>query len=197
MKYQTCMIFLRPCPTLFTDTNFIYLATGLSINLTACRLHFPACRLMKQACLYQVSSLSQIWWSWLYLTANGLAVKTYSTVGYFNRPVCNCSWQAYNLSRSVGNFSHLGPRVGKLYNRQAWKWNRQAVNKNWQACYTNRQVGNCNRQACNILPLYGLLVSKSVAIKRPVGRCTLFNLGLTCRETTGVQLSVLSFSFFL
>ena len=67
VKYQTCMVFLRPLPTHVTDPNFIHLATGLSVNLTACQLHFPACRLIKQACLYQVSGLSQIWSSRLYV----------------------------------------------------------------------------------------------------------------------------------
>ena len=38
--------------------------------LTAYQLHFPACRLIKQACLYQVSVLSQIWTSRLYLMPN-------------------------------------------------------------------------------------------------------------------------------
>ena len=36
----------------------------------ACRLNFPPCRLMKQACLYQVSDLSQIWSSRLYVKAD-------------------------------------------------------------------------------------------------------------------------------
>ena len=35
--------FLRPLPTLVTDPNFIHLATGLSVILRACRLHFQAC----------------------------------------------------------------------------------------------------------------------------------------------------------
>ena len=51
VKYQTCLIFLQPLPTLVSDLNFSPLATGLSVNLTACRLHFLACRLIKQACL--------------------------------------------------------------------------------------------------------------------------------------------------
>ena len=55
VKYQTCLIFLRLFPTLVTNPDFIHLATGLSVNLTACRLHFPRCQLMKQSCLYQVS----------------------------------------------------------------------------------------------------------------------------------------------
>ena len=58
VKYQTCLIFLRPLPILVTDPNFINLATGLSVNLMACRLHFLPCQLMKQACLYHVSDLS-------------------------------------------------------------------------------------------------------------------------------------------
>ena len=44
VKYQTCLIFLRLFPTLVSEPNFSPLATGLSVNLTACRLHFPACR---------------------------------------------------------------------------------------------------------------------------------------------------------
>ena len=51
VKYQTCLTFLRPLPTLVSDPNFRPLATGLSVNLTAYRLHFLACRLIKQACL--------------------------------------------------------------------------------------------------------------------------------------------------
>ena len=51
VKYQTCLIFLRPLPTLVSDPNFSPLTIGLSVNLMACRLHFPACQLMKQACL--------------------------------------------------------------------------------------------------------------------------------------------------
>ena len=43
VKYQTCLIFLRPLLTLITDPKFIHLATGLSVNLRACRLHFQAC----------------------------------------------------------------------------------------------------------------------------------------------------------
>ena len=41
VKYQTCLIFLRPLPTLVTDPNFIHLATGLSVNLMACRVTLP------------------------------------------------------------------------------------------------------------------------------------------------------------
>ena len=63
----SCLIFLQPLLTLVTDPDFIHLATGLSVNFTACQLHFPACRLIEQACLYQVSSLSQIWNSRLYV----------------------------------------------------------------------------------------------------------------------------------
>ena len=43
VKYQTCLIFLQPLPTLVTDRKFIHLATGLSVNLRAGRLHFQAC----------------------------------------------------------------------------------------------------------------------------------------------------------
>ena len=72
VQYQTCLIFLRPFPTLVTDPDFIHLATGLSVNLTACRLHFPPCPLMKQACLYQVFGLFQIWSSRPYLKTKRL-----------------------------------------------------------------------------------------------------------------------------
>ena len=34
VKLQTCLIFLRPLPTLVSDPNFSALATGLSVNLT-------------------------------------------------------------------------------------------------------------------------------------------------------------------
>ena len=51
VKYQTCLIFLQPLPTLVSDPSFSPLATGLSVNLMACWLHFLACRLIKQACL--------------------------------------------------------------------------------------------------------------------------------------------------
>ena len=54
-------IYIRPLTTLVTDPHFIHLATGMLVNLMACWLHFPTCRLMKQACLYHVSDLSQIW----------------------------------------------------------------------------------------------------------------------------------------
>ena len=47
VKYQTCLIFLRPLPTIVSDTKFIHLAAGLSVNLTACRLHFPVYRLCR------------------------------------------------------------------------------------------------------------------------------------------------------
>ena len=50
VKYQTCLIFPRPSPTLVSDPNFRPLATGLSINLRACRLHFQACHYHLQAC---------------------------------------------------------------------------------------------------------------------------------------------------
>ena len=33
VKYQTCLIFLRPLPTLVSDPNFSPLATGLSVAL--------------------------------------------------------------------------------------------------------------------------------------------------------------------
>ena len=33
MKYQTCLIFLRPLLTLVSDPNFSPLATGLSVTL--------------------------------------------------------------------------------------------------------------------------------------------------------------------
>ena len=52
MKFQTCLKFLRSLPTLVSDPNFIHLATGLSVNLTACRLHFQACLYHFQACPY-------------------------------------------------------------------------------------------------------------------------------------------------
>ena len=116
VKYETCLIFLRPLPTLVTDPNFIHLATGMSVNLTACRLYFLARQLIKQACLYQVSSLSQIWSSRLYVMTNRLCGKCYSTVGNFSRLVCNCSRQSCKVSRPVGNFYQLCPRVGKFYN---------------------------------------------------------------------------------
>ena len=87
-KYRTCFIFLPPLPILVTDPKFIHLATGMSVNLMASRLHFPAYRLIKQVCLYQVSGLSQIWSSRLYVMTNRLCGKCYSTVG--NWPVCNC-----------------------------------------------------------------------------------------------------------
>ena len=45
----------------------VHLATGVSVNLTACQLHFPPIWLMKQTCLYHVSGLSQIWSSRLYM----------------------------------------------------------------------------------------------------------------------------------
>ena len=58
MKYQTCLIFPRPLPTLVTDPKFTHLATGMLVNLRACRLHFQACPYhlqaspnMKPACL--------------------------------------------------------------------------------------------------------------------------------------------------
>ena len=43
VKYQTCLIFLQLLLTLIFDPNFSPLATGLSINLRAYRLHFHAC----------------------------------------------------------------------------------------------------------------------------------------------------------
>ena len=78
VKFQTCLIFLRPLPTLVSDLTFNPLATGLSVNLTACRLHFLACWLIKQACLYQVSNLSQIWTSRLYVMTHQRCRKCYS-----------------------------------------------------------------------------------------------------------------------
>ena len=44
VKFQTCL------PTLVTDPKFIHLATGLSVNLRACELHFQACPYHFQAC---------------------------------------------------------------------------------------------------------------------------------------------------
>ena len=35
VKYQTCLIFLRPLPTLVSDPNFSPLAAGLSVDLMA------------------------------------------------------------------------------------------------------------------------------------------------------------------
>ena len=135
MKYQRCLIFFRPFLTIVTDPNFIHLATGLLVNLMACRLH-----LMKQACLYQVSGLSQIWTSRLYLKANRLCGRNNCTVGNFSRPVCKCSRQACNFSRPVRNFSRHFPRVRKFYNQQALKQKRQAINRYLQTCYSNRQA---------------------------------------------------------
>ena len=40
VKFQTCFIFLLLLMTLVSNPNFIRLATGLSDNLTSCRLHF-------------------------------------------------------------------------------------------------------------------------------------------------------------
>ena len=77
--------------------------------------------------------------------------------------------------------------LGVLYNPQALNSNRQAGNCSQQACNTNRQAGNCNRQAGNIFGSYGLSVSKSVAIKRPVDR-HLYIWALTCQETIAVQI---------
>ena len=37
VKYQTCLKFVSPFPTLVSDPNYIYIAAGLSVNLTACR----------------------------------------------------------------------------------------------------------------------------------------------------------------
>ena len=105
------MIFLQPLLTLVTDPSFIHLATDVWVKLMACRLHFLPCGLMKQACLYQVSGLSQIWSSRLYVMTNRLCGKFNSTVGNFSRPVCKCSGQACKFSRPVGNFSRLDPRV--------------------------------------------------------------------------------------
>ena len=114
VKYQTCSIFLQPLPTLVTDPNFIHLATGLSVNLTACQLHIPACGLIKQACLYQVTSMTQIWCFRLYVMTNQPCGKCYSTVLDFSQHVCKCSRQACKLSGPVSNFYRLGPRVGSF-----------------------------------------------------------------------------------
>ena len=87
-------------PTLVTDPNSIHLATGLSVNLTACWLYFLPCHLMKQACLYQVSGLSQIWSSRLYVMTNRLCRRNNHTVGKFSRPVCKCSrlaWKTFHV----------------------------------------------------------------------------------------------------
>ena len=68
VKYQTCLIFLQSLLTLVSNPNFSPIATGLSVNLMACRLHLQVCRLSQQACLSQVSGLSQIWtWFLVYL----------------------------------------------------------------------------------------------------------------------------------
>ena len=56
VKFQTCLIFLGPLPTLVTDTKLIHLATDLSVNLRACRLHFQACLLPFQACPYHLQA---------------------------------------------------------------------------------------------------------------------------------------------
>ena len=119
VKFQTCLIFLRPLPTLVSDPYFSPLATDLLVNLMVCQLHFAACRLIKQACLLQVFGLSQIWTSRLYVMTHRLYWKCYSPVGNFSRPVCKCSRQACKLYRPVGNFYSLGPRVRKICNRQA------------------------------------------------------------------------------
>ena len=101
---ETCLISLRPFLTLVTDPESIHLATGLLVNLTACWLPFPPCRLMKQACLYQVYGLSQIWSSRLYVKTNRLCRRNNHTVGDFSWPVCQCSQQACNFSGPVWNF---------------------------------------------------------------------------------------------
>ena len=132
---MTCLIFLRLLPTIVTDPKVIHLATGLSVNLTACQLHFLPCWLKGTGL-----SASSIW-----LVSN-MVIQTVCDkqnvremlVSYFIQPVCNCSRQACKLSSPVGNFSRLGPSVGNFYNRQA-------VNKSQQVCNTNRQAENCNR----------------------------------------------------
>ena len=52
-KYQTCLIFLQPLPTLISDPNFNPLATGLSVKLRpvgyTSSLHFLS-RYHLQAC---------------------------------------------------------------------------------------------------------------------------------------------------
>ena len=37
VKYQICLIFLRPFPTLVTDPKSLHLGTGLSVYLRSCR----------------------------------------------------------------------------------------------------------------------------------------------------------------
>ena len=52
VKFQTCLKFLRPLLTIVCNPNFTHLATGLSVNLTACWLHFQASLYHFQACPY-------------------------------------------------------------------------------------------------------------------------------------------------
>ena len=41
VTYQTCLIFLRPLPTLMSDPNFSPLATGLSVTLPGLSVILP------------------------------------------------------------------------------------------------------------------------------------------------------------
>ena len=108
---QTCLKFLQSLPTLVTYPNFFHLATGLSVTL-------PGLSVNETGLSVPSIRLVPIWTSRLYVMTNRLCGKCYSTVGNFSRPVCNCSRQACKVSRPVGNFYRLGPRAGKIYNRQ-------------------------------------------------------------------------------
>ena len=41
VKYQTCLMFLRPLPTRVTDPNYIHLATGMPVNLMSLSVTLP------------------------------------------------------------------------------------------------------------------------------------------------------------
>ena len=83
-------------------------------NLIVCQLHFWTCQLITQSCLQQVSGLSHIWISRLYVMTHRLCWKCYRTIGNFRQPICKCSQLACN-------FNCLGSRFGKICNQQAVK----------------------------------------------------------------------------
>ena len=126
VKYQSCLIIPRPLLTLVTDPNFSHLAIGLSVNLMASRLHFLACRLMTQACLYQVSGLSQIWSSRLYVMKDCAGSVTVQSVTLAGLSV-SVPYRPVNFPGQSVNFHDWVLESGVLYNQPAQNSNRQAV----------------------------------------------------------------------
>ena len=60
-KYQTCLVFHRPSPTLDPDlgsTHLVTVVVSVVVIVCCCHSHFPFCHILLQSCLEALVSLS-------------------------------------------------------------------------------------------------------------------------------------------